>query len=217
MKTHVKILLVDDHPVVRRGICSCLAKQHNLSIVGEAADGHEALCKARELSPDIVLMDIEMPRMTGLAATEVLRRESPQTKVVVLSVCTETRCVMAILQSGAHGYIAKAAGPEELVQALETVQRGETFFSADIASLALTQMVGGGSSSPPTPLLTSRERDVLVLLAEGLCNKEVASTLGIGVRTIETHRANLMRKLGINTVAGLTKFAISQRLISIPR
>lgn len=215
MKSRIKLLLADDHPVVRRGIASCLSRQANLEILGEAADGHDALKKARELAPDIILMDIDMPQMNGLAVTEVLRKELPNIKVLILSMHSNTEYVLRIIQSGARGYVLKEASPEELIKAIEIVNTGEAFFSMDVARVALNQFVRGKDSGSESSQLTNREREVLVQIAEGLSNKEIASHLGVGVRTVETHRERIMRKLNIHSVAGLTKFAITNGLISL--
>jgi two-component system nitrate/nitrite response regulator NarL len=213
MKSRIKLLLVDDHPVVRRGISSCLSRQERLLIVGEAADGLEAVRKAKELLPDIILMDIYMPHMNGLAVTELLRHQLPNVKVLILSTHRNTDFVLRIIQSGARGYVLKEASPEELVRAIEAVDSGKTFFSPDVACLALNQFVLGSGQGRTPSQITNREREVLIHLAEGLSNKEIASALGIGVRTVETHRERIMRKLDIHSVAGLTKFAISKALI----
>jgi len=211
----IKILVADDHPVVRKGLQSCLARQDRLKIVGEASDGDEALKKTRELSPDVVLMDISMPGMNGLAVTEVLRKEHPDVKVLVLSVHNNRDYIFRIIQAGAHGFISKEAPPDELLRAIESVHSGEPFFSPEIAKAALNQLVSSGGKKDPFAQLTSREREVLVLIAEGQSNKEIANRLGIGVRTIETHRERIMRRLDIHSVAGLTKFAIANGMISI--
>ena len=215
MKNRIKLLLVDDHPVVRRGISSCLARQERLAIIGEAADGLEAVRKAKELAPDIILMDIDMPQMDGLAVTEVLRRELPSIKVLILSMHSNTDYVLRIIQSGARGYVLKDAAPEELIKAIEMVDSGEAFFSPDVARVALNQFVRGPGEGPSPSQLTNREREVLVQIAEGLSNKEIASRLGVGVRTVETHRERIMRKLNIHSVAGLTKFAIAKGLVTL--
>jgi two-component system nitrate/nitrite response regulator NarL len=215
MKKTIKVLLIDDHPVVRRGIASCLARQPHINVVGEASDGREALRKARELAPDIMLMDIEMPHMSGLAVTEALKKELPKVKVLILSMHRHTEYVLRILRSGARGYVLKDASAEELVKAIETIDSGEAFFSPDVARLALNQFVHGPGEGPGCSDLTNREREVLVLIAEGLTNKEIACRLGVGVRTVETHRERSMRKLNIHSIAGLTRFAISKGLITL--
>ena len=214
-KQIIKVLVADDHPVVRKGLQICLAKQGNMRIVGEAADGDEALRKARELSPHVVLMDISMPGMNGLAVTEVLRKELPQIKVLILSVHNNKEYIFRVIQAGAHGYVSKEAPPEEVLRAIESVYEGEPFFSEDIARAALSEFVTSGGKKEPFAQLTIREREVLVQIAEGKSNKEIADRLGIGVRTIETHRERIMRRLNIHSVAGLTKYAIANGLISL--
>jgi DNA-binding NarL/FixJ family response regulator len=214
-KQKIKILVADDHPVVRRGLQSCLARESRLKIVGEAADGDEALRKTHELEPDVVLMDVNMPRMDGLAVTELLRKEAPAVKVLVLSMHNNQEFIFRIIQAGAHGYVSKEAPPEELLRAIESVFAGEPFFTPEIAKAALNQLVTSGGKKEPFTQLTNREREVLALIAEGQSNKEIANRLGIGVRTIETHRERIMRRLGIHSVAGLTKFAIANGLVSL--
>ena len=214
-KKKIKILIVDDHPVVRKGLHSCLANQENLKIVGEAADGLEAIQKVKELDPDVVLMDINMPGMDGLAVTETLRKNSPRTRVLVLSVHDTRDYVMRIVKAGARGYVLKDAPPDELVLAIETVHAGEAYFSASVARLALNQYVAESDSNSPLARLSEREREVLIEIAEGRSNKEIASNLSIGVRTVETHRERIMRKLEIHSVAGLTKFAIANGMVSL--
>ncbi len=214
-KETIRVLVVDDHPVVRKGLQSCLAKLERLRIVGEAADGDEAVKKAMTLAPDVVLMDLSMPRLNGLAATEILRRDAPSIKILVLSVHNNRDYIFRIIQAGAHGYVSKEASPEELLHAIECVHRGETFFTPEIAQAALQHLVQNGGKKEPFTQLTGREREVLVLIAEGQSNKEIANRLGIGVRTIETHRERIMRRLDIHSVAGLTKFAIANGLVSL--
>jgi two-component system, NarL family, nitrate/nitrite response regulator NarL len=215
MRSRIKILLVDDHPVVRKGISSCLAQHGHLVVAGEAADGTEAVTKARELLPDIILLDIDLPQMSGLAVAEVLRKEMPNIKVLILSMHQRPEYLPRILKAGARGYVLKDAPPEELVKAIETVTAGECYFSAEIARLALNQVVHGNGTLPDVARLTNREREVLVLVAEGLSNKEIANNLNVGVRTVETHRERIMRKLAIHSVAGLTRFALAKGLITL--
>src|SRR3954468_2138919 len=182
----IRVLLADDHPVVRRGIAACLSKMPRLNIVGEAGDGQEAFRKIVELSPDVVLMDIDMPNTNGLMITERIQKEMPHVKVLILSMHSQTDYVMRILQSGARGYVLKDAPSEELAKAIETVHTGEAYFSPEVARMALKQLVRGPNEGAASAALTPREREVLTQIAEGLSNKEVANLLGVGVRTVET-------------------------------
>jgi DNA-binding NarL/FixJ family response regulator len=215
-KKTIRLLLVDDHPVVRRGMRSCLEGIRHVTVVDEAVDGKEAVTKVREQSPDIVLMDIDMPNMNGLTATELLHKDNPAIKVLILSMHSQSDYVVRILQSGARGYVLKEAPTDDLVKAIETVHREETFFSPEVARVALNQFVRGSEGPQPAPL-SNREREVLIAIAEGLSNKEIASRLEVGVRTVETHRERIMRKLNIHSVAGLTKYALQKGLISLPQ
>ena len=214
-KQIIKVLVADDHPVVRKGLQSCLSRQPNFRVVGEACDGDEALRQIRQLKPDVVLMDISMPGTDGLKVTEILRKELPDLKVLILSVHNNRQYIFRVIQAGAHGYVSKEAPPEEVVRAIESVAQGEPFFSQDIARAALQEFIASGGKKEPFAELTSRERQVLVSIAEGQSNKEIATKLGIGVRTIETHRERIMRRLRIHSVAGLTKYAIANGLVSI--
>ena len=212
----IRLLVAEDHPVVRKGIIAFLSHHPAVEVVGEAKDGQEALNKAKELTPDVILMDIDMPRVNGLVATELLRKEQPQVKVLILSGQPNARYVLRILQSGARGYIAKEASAEELAQAVQTVADGGTCFGPEVARYALDQMVRQSGDAASGGQLTDREREILVLIAEGLYNKEVGARLNISTRTVETHRERIMRKLDIHSTAGLTKYAIANGLITIP-
>lgn len=215
MKQKIRILVADDHPVVLKGLQSCLAREEGLKLVGEAADGDDALEKTLALKPDVVLLDISMPRRDGLAVTMALRKDAPRTKVLILSMHSNKEYLFRIIQAGAHGYVSKGASPQELVHAIQSVHNGETFFSPEIAQAALNQLVNHGGKKEPFAQLTVREREVLILIAQGRSNKEIANHLGIGVRTIETHRERIMRRLDIHSVAGLTKFAIANGLVPL--
>lgn len=211
----IRVLVADDHPVVRKGLGLCLASQPEIELVGEARDGREALDLSRQLTPDVVLMDLNMPRLSGLAATETLQKELPRIKVLMLSSHNTSECVLRVLRSGARGYVLKEAPAEEIVQAIQRVHAGEVFFSPQVTHVAMNHFVRR-SSGGDTPELSNRERDILTGIAEGLSNKEIACRLDIGTRTVETHRERLMRKLNIHSVAGLTKFAILNGMIPFP-
>ena len=215
MKKPIRILLADDHPLVRRGLVACLARHRHLEIVGEAGDGSEALAKIRELKPDLVLLDIDMPHTSGLAVTGIVRKELPQVKILILSMHQHPDYVLRIIQSGAHGYVLKGSPIEQLVQAIESVNAGEACFNPEIARLALNQFIGGNGGGPDLKCLTPREREVLIHIAEGCSNKEIAQVLDVGVRTIETHRERIMRKLRVHSIAGLTRFAVAKGLTTL--
>jgi DNA-binding NarL/FixJ family response regulator len=206
----IKVLIVDDHPVVRKGLSSCFAGQEDLVTAGEAADGHEALARAKELSPDVVLMDIDLPKLDGLSATEALRRENPNIRVLLVSMHSAKRYGVRIFQSGACGFIPKGAPAEDFVRAVKTVAAGQSFFGPDIAQTALNHYVANQLQGRT---ISARERQVLIEIAMGSNNTEMAARLGIGIRTIQTHRERLMRKLNIHTVAGLTRFAVQEGLV----
>ena len=216
-KKRIKLLLVDDHPVVRKGIRSCLEGQEHLQILGEATDGQQAVDKVKDLSPDIVLMDIDMPNMSGLEATKIIRKEFPKTRVLILSVHTNKEPVLQIIKSGAQGYVLKDASPEVLVGALEAIDAGEPFFSPDISQIVLNQYMSEANEDENSEALklTAREKQVLAMIAEGKSNKDMANHLGVGVRTIETHRERVMDKLNIHSVAGLTKYAIANGIVNL--
>jgi DNA-binding NarL/FixJ family response regulator len=213
-RSRIRVLMVDDHPVALKGMAFCLSRQEGLEIVGEAANGHEAVRKARALLPDIIVTDVDMPQMNGLALAEALRSELPQVKVLVLSMHRNTEYIVRAIQGGAKGYVLKDAPIEELIKAIEIVSAGQTFFSPEVARVALNQFVRG-TNRPVSAELTPRETEVLTRIAEGLSNKEIANLLSVGVRTVETHRERLMRKLDIHNVAGLTKFALTKGLITL--
>jgi two-component system nitrate/nitrite response regulator NarL len=216
-KRIIKVLLADDHPVVRKGIHGWLAGIEHVQVLGEAVNGQEAITKTKELSPDIILMDLDMPKMGGLEATRVIRKEFPNTRVLILSMHTDKAVVLQIIQSGAQGYVLKDAPPADLLRAIESVDHNEPFFSPDINQIVLNQYLAetGAEQAPTAAKLTKREREVLAMVAEGRSNKEMADKMGVGVRTVETHRERMMAKLKIHSVAGLTKFAIANGIVSL--
>ncbi|MCX7723253.1 MAG: response regulator transcription factor [Verrucomicrobiae bacterium] len=215
----IRLLLADDHPVVRKGIEACLCRYKHLEVVGEAACGGEALRKAKELNPDILLLDIGLPDMDGVAVTEQLKREVPNTKVIVLTMRRNVETLQRLVHAGIRGYLLKDATPDEIINAIEAVYAGDVSFSPDVAKMALQQYVttGGHPTASPIEKLTEREREGLKLIAEGCSNKDVARALNLSVRTVETHRERIMRKLQVHNAAGLTKIAIAHGLVRIDK
>lgn len=202
----IRILLVDDHPVVREGLRSILSSFDEISIAGEASSGREAITLSRSLRPDVVVMDISMPGMSGIEAAEILNRSLPECKVLALSMYDNRGYVREALRAGASGYVLKDIPPRELVRAIEGVVNG----APAISPQALDALVGSAFNRRGEPKITRREAQVLGFIARGLSNKEIGVELGLSVRTVETHRENLIHKTGRSTVADLTRYAITQ-------
>jgi DNA-binding NarL/FixJ family response regulator len=211
----IRVLVADDHAIVRTGIRHVLESGPGFTVVAEASTGAEALELASSLRPDVTVLDISMPGDSGLRVVAELRRRSPETQVLILSMHDNTEYVLESLRAGAHGYLLKDTAATELRDAIRAVRRGESFFSPPIAS-RLSAVVRGDVAEPPAGALgqlTSRERQVLVGIATGHTNREIAVQLGISHRTVETHRESLMRKLDVRTVAGLTRLALEAGLV----
>lgn len=211
----IRVLVVDDHAVVREGIRGVLASTPGFDVVGEAGDGAEALKLAEEQRPDVVVLDLTMPGMSGLEATAALRRQSTNVRVLILSMHDHPEYVLQAVRAGAHGYVLKDATPDELRTAVRTVYQGSNYF-APAAAQQLGAAVRGEMEGEERRLLaerlTPRERDVLIRVAEGLTNREIASQLGISPRTVETHRDGIARKLRMRSVAELTRFVMETGL-----
>lgn len=207
----IRIILVDDHPVVREGLRSILSSFSEVVVIGEAGSGREAIDVARELKPDVVVMDISMPEMSGIEATATLRRELPEIKVLALSMHENLAYIKQSLGAGARGYMLKDAPPKELVQAIANVHSGTMPISPQAASILVGEPPAGAKGAE----LTQRETEVLSFVARGYTNKEIGAALGLGVRTVETHRQNLIRKTGLSTVAELTRFAINEGYVEL--
>jgi DNA-binding NarL/FixJ family response regulator len=211
----IRVLVADDHTIVRSGIRHVLESEPGFTVVAEASTGGEALELASSLHPDVVVLDISMPGESGLRVAAELRRRVPETHVLILSMHDNTEYVLESLRAGAHGYLLKDTAATELRDAIRAVRRGESFFSPVIAGRLSAVVRGDAAESSAGALgqLTARERQVLVGVAQGHTNREIATQLGISHRTVETHRESLMRKLGVRTVAGLTRLALEAGLV----
>lgn len=212
----IRVLVADDHSVVREGLRHVLAGVPELTVVGEAGTGPEAMALAASARPDVVLLDLTMPGAGGLEVLRHLRTTLPAIRVLILSVHDDPEYVLESVRAGAHGYLRKDSSPAEIRQAIRAVHAGDAYFSPPVARHLTTALRDGAPAVQPEAdlgELTSREREVLVRVARGLTNRETAAELGISVRTVEAHRDSLMRKLRIHTVAGLTRFAIAQGLL----
>ncbi len=205
----IKVMLVDDHPIVREGLRSCLITHPRIRVVAEAANATEALKKAAEFTPDVVLMDINLPGMSGVEVTRRLVLKLPGVKVVALTVHDTKEYVLKLVGCGARGYILKHSAPKELLHAIETVAAGASYFTPQVAQMVMDEYVSqaGSGSKPDSECLSARECEVLRLLSKSFSNKEIAAQMGVSIRTIETYRERIIKKLDIHTTVGLAKFA----------
>ena len=213
----ITVLLAEDHTIVREGFRKLLELQDDIKIVGEAQDGRQALALAQKLQPDVVLMDIAMPKLNGLVATRQILKTNPATKVLILSAHNDDAYVKNATESGAVGFLLKQTSSHEVCRAIREVQRGKIFYSPSVSRRQdrihpLSPDRAGGFKKKAVPL-TAREMEVLQLIAEGKANKETADELGIGIKTVEKHREHIMQKLDIHDTAGLTRYAISAGVI----
>ena len=216
MEGDIKVLIVDDHALFRRGIRAILEAQGGFSVVGEAETGREAVRRALELAPDIVLMDIAMPVLNGIEATRQIKNALPKTNVIALSMYTEGEHVFQVLKAGASGYLVKDSSVDELISAIRSARTGTPFFSPVISRKIMESYLrddSEGTVRVEAGRLTGREKEVLQLIAEGYTNNEIAKLMKISVKTVETHRAHIMSKLDIHDVAGLIKYAIRKGFV----
>ena len=216
MKT-VKILIADDHQILREGLKSLLEKQPGFAVVAEAEDGFSAIDGVKKHKPDIAILDIGMPDLNGIEVTRKIRSETAETRVIALSMHADRRFVMGILEAGAKGYLLKDSAFAELVTAVTAVAKGKTYLSPSIAETVVKSSLekSDRGEQGSSVLLSGREREVLQLVAEGKSTKEIAFKLFVSAKTVETHRKQIMDKLNIRTVAGLTKYAIREGLTSL--
>ncbi len=215
MTPPIRVLIADDHAIVRTGIRHVLEGEPGFEVVGEAATGQATLELATDLRPDVAVLDISMPGGSGLRAAAELRARLPDTRVLIVSMYDNTEYVLESVRAGAHGYLLKDTAATELRRAVRAVHEGESYFSPPIASRLSAVLRGETPERAGTSLehLSARERHVLAGIARGWTNKEIAADLGISHRTVESHRESLMRKLGIRTIAGLTKVALDEGLV----
>lgn len=213
--TRIRVALADDHTLVRAGIRALLEATGKVEVVAEAADGREALALVLAQRPDVALIDLGMPGLNGLELARRLAEEAPRTRVIVLSMHADASYVRQALQAGVAGYLAKGASVAELPLAIEAVLRGDTYLSPRVSGAVVEELVRDGPQDPdPLHGLTTRQREILQLIAEGRSTKEIASALDLSVKTVETHRSRIMDRLGIRDVAGLVRLAIRARLVS---
>lgn len=213
----IKILIVDDHKIVREGLRTLLDKQTGMKVIGEAANGTAAVKIALELCPDIVIMDVTMPDLNGIEATRRIIAKNPKIKIIALSMHSDRRFMIEMLKNGASGYLLKDSAFDELAFAIKTVMKNQTYLSSQIADLVLKEYINQINKTEANAYsqLTPREREVLQMLAEGHTTKQISARLHVSVKTVETHRKQIMDKLNIHNIAGLTKYAIREGITKL--
>ncbi len=212
----IRILLADDHTIMRTGLKLLLEREPSFAVVGEASDGRAAVQMAEKLSPDVVVMDIAMPNLNGIEAASRIAESHPQTAVVMLSMHSDESYVLRALKAGARGYLLKDSAESDLISAVKNVSEGRTFFSPAISNLLVEEYIReirGRGAEDSYELLTPRERELLQLMAEGKTTKEIAADLGLSPYTVDTHRSNLMRKVNVNGLAELILYAVRKGVI----
>lgn len=213
----IRIIIADDHQILRQGLKTLLEKEPDMEVVAEAEDGRKTVTLVREFIPHVVIMDVNMPDLNGIEATRQILSEYPEMKVIALSMHADRRFVINMLKAGAHGYLLKDCAFEELAQAIRLVMGSKTYLSPGVAEIVVKDYVHRTPSPPQTAfsVLTAREREVLQLMAEGKSTNQIGALLHINVKTVETHRQQIMHKLGMRSVAELTKYAIREGLTSL--
>jgi DNA-binding NarL/FixJ family response regulator len=212
----LRILIVDDHAVVRRGVRSLLESEEGFEITGEATTGREAVAMARRMQPDVVVMDLSLPELNGLDATRQILKDSPRSEILVLTMHHSEELARDVLQAGARGYVLKSDADQSLIAAVKSLREHKPFLSSKVTEFVLDDYLRRTDALEEAlshETVTAREREIIQLLAEGKSNKEAASTLGISVKTIEAHRANIMRKLRLRSVSELVRYAIRNKIV----
>ncbi len=216
MGKRIRVMLAEDHTIVREGLRALLDRSPDVEVVGEVADGRSAVTKAMLWKPEVVLMDLGMPELNGVDATREIKQYLPETAVLILSMYAGEEYVRPAIRAGASGYLLKGSGLSDLEAAIAAVARGDAFFSPSVAKILLeeSQAKRGVTPKEPSDVLTKREREVLVLVADGKSSPEIAAFLELSVKTIEGHRGRIMTKLGIHNVAGMVRYAVRRGLVS---
>jgi NarL family two-component system response regulator LiaR len=213
-KPLIRVLVAEDHAVVREGLCSLLTARYGVQVVGEAADGLEAVEKAQSLQPDVILMDLAMPRMTGLEAILKIREKNPNARILVLTSSSEDAKVSAALKAGAMGYLLKDSGVDDLAHAIQSVHRGNLSLPRELAQKAMAGLLGAKGDAAPAEELTRRELDVLRCLAQGMSNAEIAEALSVSVPTVHSHVHNLLGKLNLTSRTQAALYAVEIGLVA---
>jgi two-component system, NarL family, response regulator NreC len=214
---NIRVLLADDHNIFRDGLHTMIDKEEGMEVIGEADNGRKAIKEAEKLAPDVVIMDISMPDMNGIEATRKIKAEMPDIKVIALSMHSDRRFVLGMLEAGASGYLLKDCAFSELAVVIRQVTTGNTYLSPKIADVVVKGYLNkmSDSSHKDSVLLTSREREILQLIAEGMTAREIAEHVYLSIKTVETHRRNIMQKLNMRSIADLTRYAIQEGLVSL--
>ena len=216
----IRVVLADDHQMVRKGFRALLEKEADIQVIGEAEDGREAMRLVEQMRPDVLVMDLEMPGMSGLEAVRQLKKRSTAVRILILTMHRQTNTILQVLWNGAAGYALKDAAVTDLIEGIRTVYHGEVFLSPTIAAQVVTRLMEGlreAEIASPLDLLTDREREVLLLIAEGYARQEIAKKLSISPKTADTHRANLMRKLDLTNDAALVRLAVRYGLVPLDK
>lgn len=211
----IKILIADDHQLFREGLNTLLSNSEEIEVISQAENGRDAIDKAKILNPDIIIMDIGMPIISGIEATEILRKKMPDVKVIALSMHSEKHFIKGMLDAGAYGYLFKNCAYDELISSIKSVYNGKKYLSHKITEVLIDEYIGKPSGEGKGSGLSAREIEILKLIAEGLSSRDIAGKLFVSIKTVGTHKKNVLEKLNLNTTADLVKYAIKKGIISV--